>query len=425
MPHAAHGDPAAAGAASDARGESEAVAPSLLLLLAALLALLPLSTDLYLSSLPELARVFDATPARVQLTLSVFSGGFAIAQLLCGPLSDRFGRRPVVLGGCALYLGGSVLAALAPALDVLIAGRLVQSVGVCCTVVCARAIVRDRYAPEPGARVLSRATSWLSLAILAGPLAGSLLFDAFGWRACFVALSAIAAAVLIVAAWRLPETNRHRDPNATRLAPLARNYATMLRSPTFLAFTLAVSGSYCCLFSFISSSSFVLIQLLGVPVRWYGACFAIVTIGFMTGTLAMRRLLPRLGLHRTVTAGSSAVLAGGALLAVLAATGVQTVAAIVVPMFVVLFGHGLVQPAAQMGAAAPFAKNAGAAAALAGFTMNFFASFVAWGIGALHDGTTRPFAFTVAAIALATFAVALGWVPGLAHERELAGDPRP
>ncbi len=383
-----------------------AVRRSLLLLLAALLALLPMSTDLYLSSLPALAAQYDASPAHVQLTLSVFSAGFALAQLGCGPLSDRYGRRPVVLGGIALYLGASLLAAMAPALDVLIAARLLQSVGVCCTVVCARAIVRDRYAPEPGARVLSRATSWLSLAILAGPLAGSLLFEAYGWRACFWAMSAVAAALLALAVLRLPETNRHRDARATRLAPLARGYASMLRSPVFVTFTLATSGSYCCLFAFISSSSFVLIELLGVPVRWYGASFAIVTLGFMSGTLAMRRVLPRLGLQRTVALGSVAVLLGGLALAALAAAGVERVAAIVAPMFAVLFGHGLVQPAAQMGAAAPFARQAGAAAALTGFTMNLCASFVAWGIGALHDGTTRPFAYTVAAIALATFAVA-------------------
>ncbi len=383
---------------------------ALLLMLVGLLGLLPLSTDLYLSSLPALVTQFDSTPAQVQLTLSVFSGGFAFSQLLSGPLSDRYGRRPVALAGALLYLAASLLAAGAPALGWLIAARFAQSVGVCCSVVCARAIIRDLYEPEAGARVLSRAMSWLAFVILAGPMVGSLLFDRFGWRACWIAL-AIVDAVLLGYAWRsLPETNRHLAPQATRLRPLVAGYLGMLRSPPFVAFTLAVTLSYCCLFAFIASSSFVLIELLGLPVRWYGPAFSSVTLGFMLGTMAMRRVMPANGLHRTVAIGAVACAAGGLLLAGFEAAGVHSVWAIVAPMSLVLLGHGMVQPAAQMGAAAPFPRQAGAAAAFTGFAMNFFASFVAWGIGAMYDGSARPFAFTVCALALALVALSFGCV---------------
>jgi len=371
------------------------------------LGLQPLATDLYLPSLPAIGRHFAEPAVAVQATLSAFIGAFAFAQLLVGPLSDRFGRRPVALGGLALFLLASIAAAAAPSLGLLIAMRAVQAAGVCCTVLCARAIVRDLYEPEAGTRVMARALGWMTAITLLGPIAGGLLQSAFGWRAAFVALSAAAAVLLASAAIGLPETNRHRERSATRPGALLANYLTIAKDPVFRAFALTATSSYCSLFAFISGSSFVLIEVLGLSPASYGLAFGAVTLGFLPGTQLTRRLQPALGVGRTAALGGLVAAAGGLTMATLALAGVQSVAAIVVPMFVMLLAHGLLQPTCQMGALADFPRNAGAAAALLGFAMHMVAAAMGAWIGASHDGTTRPLAVTIGAVACLTALSAL------------------
>lgn len=376
-----------------------AISAGLLFLLTGFLALQPLSTDLYLASLPALRVHFDAPVSSVQLTLSAFLAGFAISQLLAGPLSDRFGRRPVALGGAALYLAGSLLGAFAPSLAVLVAARIAQALGVCCTVVCARAIVRDLYEAEPGARVMSRALSWMGVVPIAGPVLGGLVQSAFGWRANFIVLAADGAAMLAATLRVLPETNRHRNPHATDLGPLLRNYALVASSRNFWANALPITGSYGALFCFISASSFVLIELFGVSERAFGFTYALVTLGYLLGTIAVRRVLGRLGLTRSIRLGATVGLVAGSTMALLAALGVQSLAAVLVPMCFVTAAHGFIQPCCQIGAIDPFPRHAGAATALMGFTMLTIAAFAGWLVGALHDGTVRPLAWAVAASA--------------------------
>ncbi|MCD6672545.1 MAG: multidrug effflux MFS transporter [Burkholderiaceae bacterium] len=376
-----------------------AISVGLLFLLTGFLALQPLSTDLYLASLPALRVHFDAPVSSVQLTLSAFLAGFAISQLLAGPLSDRFGRRPVALGGAALYLAGSLLGAFAPSLAVLVAARIAQALGVCCTVVCARAIVRDLYEAEPGARVMSRALSWMGVVPIAGPVLGGLVQSAFGWRTNFLVLAAAGAAMLAATLRVLPETNRHRNPHATDLGPLLRNYALVASSRSFWANALPITGSYGALFCFISASSFVLIELFGVSERAFGFTYALVTLGYLLGTIAVRRVLARLGLTRSIRLGATVGLVAGSSMALLAALGVQSLAAVLVPMCFVTAAHGFIQPCCQIGAIDPFPRHAGAATALMGFTMLTIAAFAGWLVGALHDGTVRPLAWAVAASA--------------------------
>jgi DHA1 family bicyclomycin/chloramphenicol resistance-like MFS transporter len=240
------------------------------MLVTGLLGMQPLSTDLYLGSLPAMADDFEVGGAAVQLTLSVFIGGFALAQLLAGPLSDRYGRRPIALGGCALYLIACVASAMAPTLDALILARLVQSFGACAAVICARALVRDLYVPAEGARVMSRALGWMTAVPLLGPIAGSWLQYALGWRANFV-LMALAGALMLWFCWRhMPETNAHPNPYATSLSGLAKTYWRIAGSADFRAYTLIAAGAYCSLFTFLIGSSFVAVRVLGLPAQHFG-----------------------------------------------------------------------------------------------------------------------------------------------------------
>lgn len=353
---------------ADTRSSSraDAVAGPVLALLTAFLSLQPLSTDLYLPSLPAIAQAFGASRGAVQQTLTVFVLGFALFQLAAGPVADRFGRRPVALAGLVAYAAGSVAGAFADGLTALVAARLLQSLGVCCTVVAARAMVRDLFAPDVGARVMARAFSWMSVVIVAGPPVGGLLQAAFDWHAPFAFMAALGALTLAFALARLPETHTARDAGALRPGPLLRNYAQVAASPVFRAYALAGALSYAGLFAFIAGSAFVMIDGLGMSARGFGLLFAAVVSGYLVGTLAARPLLKRYGLQRAMQPAAWLALAGAGTLTALAVSGVRHPAAVALPMFLYVVAHGVMQPCSQAGAIGPFPRTAGAAAALMG-----------------------------------------------------------
>jgi len=392
-------------------------APAVLLgLIAACMMLQPLSTDMYLASLPHLASYFQASPAMVQLTLSGFVIAFGTAQLIVGPLSDRYGRRPVLLGGFGVYIAASISCAAAPTMAMLIAGRFVQALGACSAVLIARALVRDVYAPAEGGRVLAQVSSLLAAAPILGPILGGYLQVAFVWRAAFVALT-LFAVLLAFAVWRLlGETNAHKDPNALRPAGLVANYAFILRSPTFWAYAAPGALSYGSIFVFISGSSVVLIRVLGVATQYYGYCFAFGVVGYLLGTIVCRRLIRRFGVERTLGWGAPGSAAAGVLFALLIVAGLSHWTTVVGAQFLVMFAHGINFPCVQTGAIAPFPRQAGAAAGLLGFLMMTLAFALGTWVGASHDGTVHPLAFTSAAVGIALAASARA----LARFRSLA-----
>ncbi len=366
----------------------------------------PLATDLYLPTLPGIAAYFETSVVTVQWTLSIFVAAFGAWQLVAGPVSDRYGRYPVIVAGALVYCGASVLAMVAPTIGVLIAARLLQAVGACSCLVGARGFVRDLYSPTEGARLLAAAATIMSFAPLTGPVLGAYLYVAFGWRSAFALLAGFSLLLALAAAWRLKETNAHRNPDALRLAPMLRTYAAVARSPAFRAYTLSAAATYAGLFAFISGSSFVLIRVLGVSTTAYGFSFSTMVAGYLVGTLVCRKLVVAHGLQRTVYAGASLQASAGVTMALLAVARVHAPAAIVVPMFFYGVAHGLIQPPAQSGAVAPFPKTAGAAAALMGFTMMLIASFVGFWIGASFNGTVYPLTLTICATSLASAAIA-------------------
>ncbi len=379
---------------------------TLLWLVAGLMMLQPLATDLYLPSLPGIASYFEVGVATVQWTLSIFVATFGVWQLVAGPLSDRYGRYPVVLGGGAVYCGASALAMLAPTIEVLIGARLLQAAGACSCLVGARGIVRDLRSPTEGARLFALSSTVMSLAPLAGPLLGAYLYVAFGWRSAFAVLTAFALLLTVAAATRLTETNRHRNPDALRLRPMLRNYLDIARSPAFWAYTLASSVTYGGLFAFISGSPFVLMRVLGVSAVAFGASFATMVSGYLVGTVVCRWQIGPRGLQWTVCAGAALQAAAGVAMALLVAAGVRVPASIVAPMFFYGIAHGMIQPAAQAGAMAPFPRSAGAATALAGFVMMFVAALIGFWTGASYDGTMRPLAYTICAASIASALIA-------------------
>lgn len=375
----------------------------ILALVASFLMLQPLSTDLYLASLPSLGNVFGAPPATVQLTLSMFVIAFGGAQLVIGPLSDRFGRRPVVIIGLALYVLASLLCAVSPSIELLIAARFVQALGCCSAIIIARAIVRDAYAPEDAGRVVARASTWLSIAPITGPILGSYLQVTFGWRAAFVALSILSALVLAAVLLRLPETNQHKNARATEWSGLVANWRLVLGSREFWTYALPGALSYGSIFAFISGSSPVLIGVLNVPVEWFGYCFAFGVSGYMGGTILCRRLLPRFGPAITLRIGSAMSLGAGAAFLAGAAAGFSHWTLVTLAIFFTMLAHGVNFPVSQAGSVTPFPKQAGTAAGLMGALYMSVAFGVGTAVGATYNATVYPLAVIACTLGLGIF----------------------
>ncbi len=363
----------------------------------------PLSTDLYLASLPELASSFRVPPATVQQTLSMFALGVALSQLVSGPLSDRFGRRPVLLGGLLIHVAASMACAFTTHIDALIAARFAQAAGSCTVAVIARAVVRDAYSVGEGTQVIAHSTSVLAVALLLAPIVGAQVQTTFGWRANFALLTLAGTALALTSIVRFTETRTQHNPVAIRPTALLRNYGALLRSPGFWAYALPGALSFGMVFVFISGASFALIDVLGVPTRYFGYCFALGVLGYLVGTQVCRRILPRYGLSRTLRRGSTLSLVAGLSLGAGLTLGLQHWTTVVVAHFLVTLAHGINSPCAQSGAIAPFPEKAGTAAALLGSLTMLSAFLVTTLIGASYDGTLRPLAAVCALLALALF----------------------
>lgn len=350
----------------------------IVLVLSLLLGLQPVATDLYLPALPALTTGFGAPMPQAQLTLTALLLCFGVSQLVWGPLSDRFGRRPVLLIGLAAFVAASIASTFAPSMEQLIVWRAVQGAAMGAGVMCARAIVRDLYAPSEGARVMSKGLTGLGVIACAASPIGGLLSDLFGWRISLLSLAVFGAIALLVVAWRFEETLARKNPRALSPRTLAGNWVLIARHPTFWAFALLSATSYGGLFTFLAASSFVFIRVLGLSTTAYGLVMFSMSLVYILGTFLCRYLLPRMGLRRTVAVAGAMTLTAGTSMGLLGLLGAQNAWSILVPFWLFMLAHGVHQPCGQSGAVAPFPQAAGAASALSGF-LSMAAAFVMGG----------------------------------------------
>lgn len=346
------------------------MSPSLaVLLLSLLLGLQPVTTDLYLPALPSITEGFGATMPQAQLTLTALLLAFGASQMVWGPLSDRFGRRPILLIGMTTYVMASIGSALAANMELLIGWRTAQGVAMGASVMCARAIVRDLYEPDEGARMMSKGLSGLGvIACICAPL-GGLLSDLFHWRVALAALAVFGACTLALLIWRFEETLAVANRQPLAPAAILRTWHNILRHRTFWAFAVLATASYAGLFTFLAASSFVFIQVLGVSRTHYGLLMFSMALSYLLGTFICRRLLVAFGVRRTVAIGGVVTLTAGTTMGVIALMGHQGVWFIMGPFYLFMIGHGIHQPCGQSGAVSPFPQSAGAASALSGFLM--------------------------------------------------------
>jgi DHA1 family bicyclomycin/chloramphenicol resistance-like MFS transporter len=376
------------------------------LFIALLLGLQPVATDVYLPALPLLTRALGAPMASAQLTMSALILAFGMAQLAWGPVADRYGRRPVLIVGLALFTLAGVGSMLATSIEMLLGWRVLQGVALGSTVVCARAMVRDLYEPVTGARAMSLAMSGLAVIAIGGPTLGGLVATRFGWRAT-LALVALAGVVsLVYVARRLPETLRQRNPAATQPGPLLRNWAAMLRHRVFRAWALLIACTYGGLFTILASSPFVYIDVLGLTSGTYGLTLAWGGGIYLVATFVGRRWIHKHRMRGAVSRGAAFTLAGGVAALVAAFVPHGALWWLLAAHGLYSFGHGMHQPCGQAGAVGPFPQAAGAASALAGFILALVAFAIGLWLGVALDGTVRPLAFGLAFWSAATATVA-------------------
>lgn len=358
--------------------------------LALLMGIQPITTDLYLPALPAIAEGFGATMAQAQYTLSALLLAFGVSQLIWGPLSDRFGRKPILLAGLSLYTVAAVGAAWTNAIELLISWRILQGLAMGAVVMCGRALVRDLYAPLDGARVMSKGLTGLGvLACMSAPL-GGFLSGHFGARVTLLALAVFGALSLLVVISQFTESLPHKNLRALEPTTLVRTWWMIIKNPVFLTYSALSSASYGVLFVFLASSSFVFIKLFGFSTTAYGLVMFGMSANYIAGTFLCRLLLVRLGVTRTVAIAGGISLLGGTLMGVLALVGVHNYMAVILPFYLVAIGHGIHQPCGQTGAIVPFGKAAGTASALNGFLMMILAFATGAWLSRHFDGSLMP-----------------------------------
>jgi DHA1 family bicyclomycin/chloramphenicol resistance-like MFS transporter len=365
-------------------------------------------------ALPLLVAVFTDTPAHVQLVVSLYLAGIAAGQLVYGPVSDRFGRRPVLLAGLAAFLVGTALCAAAWSLPALIAGRVVQALGACAGVVLSRAMIRDVYEREAAARGLALVMMAMTLAPAISPALGAYLAEWFGWRAVFAALGGLGGVVLVASVIRLGETNLRRV--RLDLAGMAGANLALLRSPAFVGFAVCGACTSASWFTFIAGAPHILAEALRRPPSTYGLMILLPMATYMLGNAAAARFALRFGSFALLICGRLFAFAGALVVTAWFCIGGPGLWALFLPVAFAEIGDGLSQPSTMAAGLSIHPRLAGTASGLMGFLQMAMAAVGSFLVALLpQQGALGPVVVFAGFVALA-----LGF--GLYAVRRQTGD---
>lgn len=365
----------------------------LIFILAAIVALGPLSVDMYLPTMPSMVDFFGTTISQVQLTLSSYLLGFALFHLVCGPLSDRYGRKPVLLGGLALYVMMSVACALAATIEQLIVFRFFQAMGACCAPTLGRAVVRDIFPPHEAVKALAYVSSLMAVAPVIAPTLGGVLVTMGDWRLSFWVLAAAGVIAMLLTFFQVPESLPHKQT----LHPknIAGNYLALLRSPDYMGCVLTSACLYAGAFAFVSGSSFVLIDFMGVKPAFFGMYFLAIVFGYVSGNLMTARIAHAWSPNTLFKIGIAIAFFPGALMVIFAALEWYHPLLIVLPVLFVTMGIGLVLPQSMALALKPFPHMAATASALLGFLQMSASAFAGLLVGIFLVDKPLPMALVI------------------------------
>lgn len=371
-----------------------------IVLLTAISTLGSFATSVYLPSMPAIGAAMSASPAMVQVTLTVFLIVFASGQILFGPLSDRFGRRPIMLAGFAIYVAASLACALAAGIGLLVLARAAQALGACAGMVVSRAMVRDAFDGPDMTKVLSAIAVAAAAVPAAAPLIGGGLEALLGWRATFIAAMLVGVTVAMLAMAHLLETNRRPLPRIDGLR-LLRAYLPVLASAHFLVLAGVNGCAFGVLFAFLSGAPHVMIEVIGISPAEFGIYPPMAIVGGVIGGVLTGRLAGRVAERRMVEIGLVLLVVGALAMPVFFLLGMVWATTITLSMFVVSAGMSMLLPLCTAAAIRPFAERAGTASALMGFTQMATGGLGSGIVAATQGLGVLAFPMTMAGMALA------------------------
>lgn len=353
-------------------------------------AISPFAINAIVPSLPAIEHDFGASYARVQLVLSIFLAAIAVSQIVIGPLSDRLGRRPILLTGLSIFVITCIAAPFARDIDTLLAIRAVQGASGCVGIVLSRAIVRDLFDRRQAASMLGYVTMGFAMAPMVAPTIGGVLQEAYGWTAIFWFMAMLGVASLAVSWAYVPETNLRPLP-ALSFTTVFGSYRRLLREPDFLLFTACSSLSTGVFFSFLGGAPYVAERILGLSPSIYGLWFGVIAIGYATGNFLAGRFTEHFGVARMILAGCLLALVSASLPGLLFGLGYAGPAALFLPMAVTGIANGIAMPSAISGAISVRPDIAGAASGLSGATQIGCGAVLSAIGGAMLAGSASPF----------------------------------
>lgn len=380
-----------------------ALSRGMIVLLAAASALGPVAMQIMLPAIPVVREFFSVSAGTAQLTLSLSMLSIAVATLIYGPLSDRFGRRPVMLAGIAISLVGSALCILAPTIEWLIFGRLIQAAGGAVGLVLARAIVTDIYPADRSAGIIATLVMVMVVMPMLSPMVGGELLIRFDWHSIFY-LTLIFSTALLLLMWHfLPETLR-RDASSGETTPtMSQGFAVLLRSRRFVGFAFNAAFVSVMFFSFIAAAPEIMVSVLQRPANEFGYYFVMIPFGFMSGSYIARRMSHRLGAYRMITLGSALGIAGVSIALMLQLAGLHHPVSLFLPIALSTFGNGLSMPNAQAAALSVAPGLAGSASGLTGFLQMGLSALAAQIVALIYNATVYPMLFLMLGAALISF----------------------
>lgn len=367
----------------------------------------PLSMALFTPAMPEIVEAFGTTEAAVKMTLTFYFAGFAFAQLFCGPLSDGFGRKPVIFGFIGIYILASLMALAAPTIELLIAARLFQGIGAAVGIAVSRAIVRDLFVQERSARIMNLIGIILAVGPALSPTIGGLTMEVAGWHAIFALMLAAGIVVVLVVHLALRETVQ-RDLSRIRPAALLRSYGALLTSPYFLTSSIVIAGATGAIYTMATLLPFILMNRVGLSPAEFGIGMLAQTGSFFCGSLIVRQLMKRFGAYSLVPFGLCFVAAGSIAVALSLRLLEPGYLNVMLPVGLYAFGISFVNPAMMTATLAPFPRIAGSAAALTGF-FQMGGGLLGGSVAALFADPVRAMSWIIPSMGAAAIVSWLVW----------------
>lgn len=361
-----------------------------LIILLSLVAMSAISTDLYLAGLPQMVSDFASTPAQIQLTLSLFLFGLAVGQMVAGPLSDQYGRIPILKMGLLIYTLISMACVFASNVEILWLLRFVQGVAASCGPVLARAIVSDVYERKDAAKILAYLSSAMAVIPAIAPIIGSIMLLWFDWSVHFVLLAIFGAVLCYAIIVKLPETHqvRGQDSVLQRLSFILNNVKILLADRVYLGYVLCGSIAHGAMFAYISSASYLVTDLLAVPAQYFGYTFAVNVCGYILGAFISGKIVHRVSIVSIIGTGIGLLML--VIMILLTQQSQLQLSVLLLAMFLVFAAGGLILANAQAAAISRFRDFAGAASAVFGFIQIVTAALAGMLAGMFYNNSVTP-----------------------------------